>query len=245
MEIFKQSNIAYYMFPDDIRLYLKISSLEDVVQQTNTLVNTQSWLAQNNLKLSSLKTKVLLFSPYNSPTCIQEWLNHLDTLNCKPTIIDSSKSFGIGIRLDKNMNRLAHISATTRSSSFQFNLLKKVKAFLPPQVFKQAVQSLVVSRLGYGSVTLSGLPKSRMAPLKATLNAAARLVTGTRRFDHMSPSLRSLNWLPQEARTHLKISCLTHKALHYNKPRVLAEKIHISGGSRSLRSAKSLKLKPY
>ncbi len=36
-------------------------------------------------------------------------------------------------------------------------------------------------------------------------NAAARLLTGSRKFDHISPILTSLHWLPVKQRIELKI----------------------------------------
>lgn len=79
--------------------------------------------------------------------------------------------------------------------------------------------------------------------LRASLNEAARLVTGTKGNVHISPVLKSLNWLPYEARIQLKIACLSHKALHFKTPNNLAQKLEISGGGRSSRSANSLLLK--
>lgn len=65
---------------------------------------------------------------------------------------------------------------------------------------------------------LAGLPKAWLAPLRATLNVSARLITGSRKLDHITPDLIQLNWLSIEARIHFKIACLTHKAIHYNTP---------------------------
>ena len=47
--------------------------------------------------------------------------------------------------------------------------------------------------------------KYKLAPLNATLNNAARHVTGSRSHDHITPSLKALNWLPYEARIQLKL----------------------------------------
>ena len=138
----------------------------------------------------------------------------------------------------------SHIRATTRSASHHLNLLRSIKPFIPQADFRMAVQALVIPRLVYGSTTLVGIPSSKLAPLRVTLNNAARLITGSNRRDHITPKLKSLNLLPYEARIHLKIACLTHKALHHNTPVYLADKLEISGRSRSTRGASSLLLKP-
>lgn len=137
-----------------------------------------------------------------------------------------------------------HISAATKGANFRMSTLRRLKPFIPANDIKQAVQALVIPRVEYGSVALCGLPRSTMASLRASINAAARLITGSKRNCCISPDLRALNWLPFEARIHLKIACMTHKALHHNTPRYLAEKLVLSGGNRTTRSSYNLLLKP-
>jgi len=52
-------------------------------------------------------------------------------------------------------------------------------------------------------------------------NAAARLVTGTRRSDHITPVLRQLHWLPVRQRVAFKIagSCISRSLVLL--PRIL------------------------
>lgn len=137
-----------------------------------------------------------------------------------------------------------HISSATKGPNFHISILRKIKPFLPPDDFKSAVQALVISRLDYGCATLCGLPRYKLALLRASLNSAARLIVGSRRNSHITPVLKSLNWLPLEAKIDLKIACMTHKALHFITSLYLAQKLELSGRSRSSRSSSTLLLKP-
>lgn len=85
---------------------------------------------------------------------------------------------------------------------------------------------------------------SKLAPPRASLNTAASLITGSKRNKHITPDLNALNWLPYEARIQLKNACMTHKALHFNTPKYLADKLKLSAGGRSSRSTSTLLLKP-
>ncbi|XP_078523513.1 DNA oxidative demethylase ALKBH2 isoform X1 [Lissotriton helveticus] len=87
-----------------------------------------------------------------------------------------------------------------------------------------------------------GSAKSHLGPLKTTLSAAARMVTGIKKFDHISPALKELKWLPIEQRANLRTACLTHKALHTGKPEYLAAKLKRAGQSRNLRSSNTFLL---
>ena len=75
--------------------------------------------------------------------------------------------------------------------------------------------------------------------LQAVQNSAARLVTGTRRRDHISPVLRQLHWLPVRQRVTFKLAVLVFKALHGLARRYLADDYHlvIDAGHRHLRSS--------
>ncbi len=44
-------------------------------------------------------------------------------------------------------------------------------------------------------------------------NAAARVLTKTRMYDHISPVLSTLNWLPIKHSKDFKILLITYKAL--------------------------------
>ena len=49
--------------------------------------------------------------------------------------------------------------------------------------------------------------------MQSVENAAARLVTGAKRSDHISPVLRQLHWLPVQQRVVSKIATLVYRSL--------------------------------
>jgi len=77
-----------------------------------------------------------------------------------------------------------------------------------PSVHFVALGLLQLNSLMYG--VADGL----MQRLQAVQNAAAGLVTGTRRRDHITPVLRQLHWLPVRQRVNFKLAVLVFKALH-------------------------------
>ena len=52
--------------------------------------------------------------------------------------------------------------------------------------------------------------------LQRVQNAAARLVFGLSRFEHVTPTLIHLHWLPVSHRIRFKLCCLVH-AIHYGR----------------------------
>ena len=71
-------------------------------------------------------------------------------------------------------------------------------------------------------------------------NAAARFITGTRKYDHITPVLRNHHWLSVRQRIIFKIATLMYRCLNGLAPSYLAaDCIVVSAipGRRQLRSA--------
>ena len=68
-------------------------------------------------------------------------------------------------------------------------------------------------------------------------NTAARMITGARSSDHITPLLKSLHWLPVEARIHFKILFITYKILNGQSAGYLEPLIKDYQPSRALRSS--------
>ena len=91
-------------------------------------------------------------------------------------------------------------------------------------------QTFTSSKRGYGL----------MSRLQSVQNAAARLVTGVRRCEHITPVLRQLHWLPVRRRVEFKISTLVYRSLADTAPVYLADECTVTAaGRRPLQSADS------
>ena len=79
------------------------------------------------------------------------------------------------------------------------------------------------------------------APRAVVQNAAARLVTGARRSNHITPVLQQLHWLPVRQRIIFKIAGLVHQSLAGVAPVYLTEDCRQLSdiGLRPLRSGSS------
>jgi len=103
------------------------------------------------------------------------------------------------------------------------------------------VHVFVSSRLdGYNSL-LAGVSSQLLHKLQVIRNAAARLVTGARRSEHMTPVLRDLHWVPVRQRITLKTAVLAYMCQHGMAPQYLQSYCEPASSlsSRQLRSAHS------
>ncbi len=80
---------------------------------------------------------------------------------------------------------------------------------------------------------------SSINKLQVVQNAAARVLTRSRKYDHITPILQSLNWLPNKFRISYKILLLAYKALNDLAPAYLTSLLSRYNPTRSLRSQNS------
>ena len=68
-------------------------------------------------------------------------------------------------------------------------------------------------------------------------NTLARVVTGTARFDHITPVLEGLHWLPIKTRVSFKLATLAFKTRQSGEPGYLASLLQPYQPTRELRSS--------
>ncbi len=81
----------------------------------------------------------------------------------------------------------------------------------------------MTSRLDYFNALLGGCSARLINKLQMVQNAAARVLTRTRKYDHISAVLSTLHWLPFKHRIDFKILLITYKALNGLAPHYLSE----------------------
>ncbi len=77
---------------------------------------------------------------------------------------------------------------------------------------EKLVHAFMTSRLDYCNALLGGCPASSINKLQIVQNAAARVLTRSRKYDHITPILQSLHWLPIKFRISYKILLLAYVA---------------------------------
>jgi len=92
--------------------------------------------------------------------------------------------------------------------------LPRIRDFLTEDATKLLVQTLVLSRLKYCSSVWGGVQEKDLLKLQKMVNFAARVIYRRRRYDHVSPLLRSLNWLSVENRLAFDTACFMYKVAH-------------------------------
>ncbi len=101
------------------------------------------------------------------------------------------------------------------------------------------IHAFMTSRLNYCNALFGGCSARLINKLQMVQNTAARVLTRTRKYDHISPVLSTLNWLPIKHHIDFKILLITYKALNGLAPQYLSELLSHYSPPRPLRSQNS------
>ena len=221
----RKHNICYHFYADDTQLYISfdIDSVADATSKLESCIeDIRKWMATNFLCLNDGKTEFLLIGKTSS-------LKKCPDVSVKlgnATINPSDTARNIGAIFDNSMTMSDHISSMCKSSWFQLNRIGKIRKYLTSDSAKTLVHAFVASRLDSFNSLLYGVPKYEIKKLQRIQNSAARLISGCRKYDHITPILIKLHWLPIEYRIEYKILVLTYKAIKKTAPQYIIDLVH-------------------
>ena len=88
--------------------------------------------------------------------------------------------------------------------------------------------------------------QTNLNKLQRIQNSLARVITNTSKYQHITPTLKKLHWLPIKQRIDYKTCLLTYKTLTNQQPTYLYNSLSFPSHSVSTRSSDSLVLSiPY
>ena len=131
-----------------------------------------------------------------------------------------------------------HIIKTASSCMSALGQISRVKHIFRKDILVTIINSLVFSKLYYCSSVWSNTSASNIRKLQGVQNFAARIVSGTRKFDHVSPALKDLRWIPVKSHLYLRDAILAFKSMTGQVPNYLSSNF-ISRGNISGRTTRS------
>ena len=91
--------------------------------------------------------------------------------------------------LDNNMSMSQHVSSMAKSAWHHLHRISKIRKFLSSSSIETLINAFIYSHLNCFNSLLFGLPDYELNKLQRIQNSAARLFTGCRKFDHITPTL--------------------------------------------------------
>ena len=239
-QLIRSYGLNNHGYADDTQLCLSFKKTSDNAIVKSEILNLEKclcdisvWMSQNKLKLNNDKTEIILFGSKK----------HLAELNIKSlsvagtdVSVASEPVRNLGAMFDSQLIMAPHVKSVVKKSSFHLRNIGKARRVLTEDATKTVMQSLVMSRLDYCNALLIGIQQDLIAKLQRLQNSAARIVTRTRKYEHITPVLIKLHWLPIKFRIQFKVLLLVYKALNGLAPKYIKELLVPYKPRRHLRS---------
>jgi len=116
----------------------------------------------------------------------------------------------LGVTFSSDLSLEKHVSKTCVASFHWLRQLRRIRKSLDDGSAATLVHAFVTSRVDYCNAVYTGAPKTVTDKLQRVLNAAARVVSGTRKFDRGLTSLLhdELHWLDVPERVTYKMGVM-------------------------------------
>ena len=158
----------------------------------------------------------------------------------------SSSARNLGFIFDSDMSFSDQIKSVSKSCHFHIRDIRRIRHLLPLSAATALANSLVSSKLDYCNSLYSGISQVNLNKLQRIQNSLARVITNTSKYQHITPILKKLHWLPIKQRINYKLCLLTYKTLTNQQPTYLYNSLSFPSHSVSTRSSDSLVLSiPY
>ena len=133
---------------------------------------------------------------------------------------------------DSKLSLNDHIIKTSSSCISALRQIRRVKHIFRKDKLVTIINSLAFSKLYHCSSMWSNTSASNIRKLQGVQNFAARIVSETRKFDHVSPALKDLRWIPVKSHLYLRDNILAFKSMTGQVPNNLSSNF-ISRGTIS------------
>jgi len=220
-QIIESFGFKCHGFADDIQISLAVDPANMPVaidRLVDCINNVDQWLGQNRLKLNQAKTQFMLVGTWQQLRLV----NPNSVLVGGVEIEFSRCVSNLGFVFDEHLSMGPHMQSLIKKCTFQLRKLRHVRKSLDRNTFIMLVHAFIGSRLDYCNSLFYGITKKCLSKLQVLQNQAARLIFGKPVFEHASPLLRELHWLPIEKRILFKIGLIVFKCLNGLAPGYLS-----------------------
>jgi hypothetical protein len=228
----------HHFYADDSQLYIVFNprsslSRDDAVKKIEACAeDIRIWMTNNFLKLNEDKTELIIVTS-------RQMVFDSFSVTIGNNVIAPSPSppRNLGVYYDGNLSLEYHVRKVSQQVNAALFKIGKIRKYLDHDTCSQLINSLMMSRLDYCNSLLYGASHGVLQHLQLLQNRAARILSFTPKFNHITPVLRELHWLPVRERITFKILLLCYKCQHGLAPSYLSDLIQPHIPTRDLRSS--------
>ena len=211
-----------------------LSDLKDRVE--DSLSALERWFSQNSLKMNATKTNFMIIGTKQS---VKNHSSHL-TLRVSGSQVQPSQTMKIlGVTLDQTLSWDSHISNVVGKCFGSLISLNRFRHHFTPAALQLIIQAHVLSHITYCLPVWGGARKTQQARVQKVLNFAARVITGKRKRDHISPAMRSLEWPTFQEMVTERDLINVHRAVHDGRAPAALRSLFVQRNRVSVRNTRA------
>jgi len=229
--------ISHLQYADDTQLYIALNNDEALSSLSDCFRKVHNWFSTNGLSPNPDKSEAIVIG--TGARLRSE--GSLDAINIGDVNIRTSDTIkSLGVTIDNKLSFNAHVNSLCKAAHFHIRALSHVRKCVPENVAMTVASTMVGARLDYCNSVLYGTTNLNLQKLQRVQNSLARIITGTKRTEHITPVLARLHWLPIAARIEYKVALTTYKVVTTQQPGYLNDLITFHTSARQLRSSSKI-----
>ena len=195
----------------------EVSEIDDIIKRTEeTLSNAKRYFLENGLMVNPKKTQFIFIGTRQIISQIPENV----TINFDNESITPSKQVkNLGIYIDNELQFDIHINELCKKATGTLLYINRMSDRFDKETRTQIVQTLVLSMINYCLKIWGTTNRTQLQKVQKLQNFAARVaVGGVRKYDHITPTIRELQWLKIEQKCDYDICIMVFKILRNKLP---------------------------
>lgn len=237
-------HVTLIRYADDTQLAItgprdQIRDMEKAMEHVLGILS--NWFLQNGMMVNAAKTELMVCGDRRqiARLGIMPKVRFMgEDLLCAESVKN------LGVIMDSTLSWQPHVKhVINRCFGILIGILH-AKHVLPASVLPRIVDSLVISHIRYCTQVYGSASKSVIQELQKVLNFAARVISGRRKYDHVSDVLKGLGWLTVPKLVDYFDLCMMHKILSLSLPTGLRQNLLFNhqSGMRKTRQSSHLSL---
>ena len=190
-----------------------------IARMESALSSLGGYFHSNGLKVNVAKFELLTLGTRQNLRSLPSFTVKFRDTSLTPT----SEVRNLGVIFDQHLSWDAHVTALSRKCCGILVGLSHLRHYLPTEALPEIVTALVISHIRYCLVVYGNGSTKNQRRIQKLINFAARVISGKRKFDHISDVRDSLRWLDAPSLSQYQTLCLLQKIINTGQPESLAD----------------------
>jgi hypothetical protein len=190
------------------------------------LIRICNWCFQNLLLLNPGKTHLMVYGCRQLVSKLPENF-HISLLGKE--VFPSETVKDLGVIFDPYLDFNEHTIKVTCSCMSILGQINRVKHVFDKELLISIIYTLAFTKLYYCSSVWSTTSERNLKKLQSVQNFVSRIIGGLQKYDHVTPILKELNWIPVKKQLFYRDAVFVFKCMKGMAPSYLSSQFTTRG----------------